>query len=50
MLACWLARAINEEFLRLSLQSKLRFSGHYGRTWIDHDENGLGLLRNVIEE
>jgi hypothetical protein len=24
------------------------FFGHYGRTWIDHDENGL--LRNVIEE
>ncbi|GJZ15959.1 hypothetical protein Tco_0551636 [Tanacetum coccineum] len=24
------------------------FSGHYGRTWIDHDENGI--LHNVIEE
>ncbi|MED6115724.1 hypothetical protein PIB30_093411 [Stylosanthes scabra] len=27
-----------------------RFSGHYGRTWIDHDENGLllnGLERRV---
>ena len=39
-------RAINEKTLRLSKQAW--FSGHYGRTWIDHDENGL--LRNVIEE
>jgi hypothetical protein len=22
----------------------LRFSGHYGRTWIDHNENGLLIL------
>lgn len=38
-----LARAINEKILRLSKLSK---PGSPGRTWIDHDENGL--LRNVM--
>jgi len=51
-LACWLARAINEKILRLSklalVAKQAWFSGHYGRTWIDHDENGL--LRNGLEE
>lgn len=57
MLACWLARAIKEKSLRLLFQnekvnylSKLALvakqAGHYARTWIDHDENGL--LRNVM--
>lgn len=48
---CRLARAINEKILRVTLAlvaKQARFSGHYGRTWIDHDENGLP--RNVIEE
>jgi len=52
LLACWRARAINEKFLRVSklalVAKQAWFSGHYGRTWIDHNENGL--LRNVIEE
>ena len=46
----WLARAINEKCLRLSklvlVAKQAWFSGHYGRTWIDHDENGL--LRNGL--
>lgn len=52
LLACCLARAINEKCLRVSklalVAKQAWFSGHYGRTWIDHNENGL--LRNVIEE
>ena len=51
LLACWRARAIDEKFLRVSklalVAKQAWFSGHVGRTWIDHNENGL--LSNVIE-
>ena len=39
----------NQSVLRLSkLALVAKQAGHYGRTWIENDENGL--LRNVIEE